>query len=536
MHSIKSLFRLELKARFGHKGVKFSSVAIKFSLIGLFAAVIYAIYIFGLQNFISMFHLYELDYEFIQMFITLAQVILIAFGVSSVIKTLYYSGDNELLLRFPVSGEAVFIAKISILVMYQAIYTLLVMLPVFIMFGITVNAPLNYYLLIPVIMLISIVFPLCLANILAIPTMYLNSRIKNKYLATLITSVIAVACGFALYMGAIQSIIGFMKDEAMRFFSPQTFDFLTRALNYVVPFRWFADIMTGRNMLLSLPLTLVSVLLALWGAILVVRKMYLYTVVKALEASGNAFRKVTKNKHRHPIISVFRREFLEIFRSTNYSFQYLCMAVAAPVMVYFCNKIASSLGERSIGVVILPALTLLVILIFVAIILSFAGSCVSREGENFYLTKISPVSVKLQIFVKLALYLIVAFISIAVTTAVVIITKQVTVGMGFAIMGIAVMIAIAITCMAVKMDIMKPQFAVGGDGELINGNASIFIALVVGFAISVLFGIFGMVGIFLWGIPFTFGMIAAASFLFMSGMIIWLLVKLGPAYERIMQR
>lgn len=125
MHSIKSLFRLELKARFGHKGVKFSSLAIKFSLIGLFAGVIYAIYIFGVNSFIQMFHLYELDYEFIQMFITLAQVILIAFGVSSVIKTLYYSGDNELLLRFPVSGEAVFIAKISILVMYQAIYTCL---------------------------------------------------------------------------------------------------------------------------------------------------------------------------------------------------------------------------------------------------------------------------------------------------------------------------------------------------------------------------------------------------------------------------
>ncbi|NCA67049.1 MAG: hypothetical protein EOM87_03180 [Clostridia bacterium] len=184
----------------------------------------------------------------------------------------------------------------------------------------------------------------------------------------------------------------------------------------------------------------------------------------------------------------------------------------------------------------MPALTLLIILIFVAIILSFAGSCVSREGENFYLTKISPVSVKLQVLVKLALYLVVAFASILVTTAVVILTKQVTVGMGFAIMGIAMMIAIAITCMAVKLDINKPQFAVGGDGELINGNASIFIALVVGFAIAVGFGIFGMVGIFLWGIPFTFGMIAVAAFAYMVAAIIWLLVKLGASYERIMQR
>lgn len=535
MHSIKSLFRLEFKARFGHKGVKTSSIIVRSVLIGLFASVIYAIYIFGMHNFIQMFHLYELDYEFIQMFITLAQVILIAFGISSVIKTLYYSGDNELLLRFPVSGEAVFIAKISILVMYQALYTLLVMLPVFIMFGITINAPINFYFLIPVIMLISIIFPLCLANILAIPTMYINSRIKHKYLALLIISVIAVAGGFALYMGAIQSIIGFMKDEAMRFFSPQTFDFLTKALNYVVPFKWFADIMTGRSMVLSLPLALISVLLAIWGAIIVVRKMYLYTVVKALEASGNAFYKKTKNKHRSPVISVFRREFIEIFRSSNYSFQYLCMAVAAPVMVYSCNRIAASLGERSIGVVILPALTLLVILIFVAIILSFAGSCVSREGDNFYLTKISPVSVKQQVLVKFALYLIVAFASIIITTAVVILTKQVSVGMGFAIMGIAIMIAIAITCMAVKMDINKPQFAVGGDGELVNGNASIFISLVVGFAIAVLFGIFGMVGIFLWGIPFTFGMIAAASFAFMVSMVVWLLVKLGESYERIMR-
>lgn len=536
MHSIKSLFRLELKARFGHKGVKISNLAIKFTLLGLFASVVYAIYLFGMHSFIQMFHLYELEYEFLQMFITLSQVILIAFGVSSVIKTLYYSGDNELLLRFPVSGEAVFIAKISILIMYQAIYTILVMFPVFVMFGVAINAPINFYILIPVIMIISIVFPLCLANMLAIPTMYLNAKLKNKYLFILGLSVALVAGGFAIYMGAIQSVVGFMKDEAMRFFSPQTFDILTDALKYTVPFRWFADVMTGRNIVLGLPLALISVLLALWGAIIVVKKMYLYTVVKALEASGNAFRRVTKNRHRHPIISVFRREFIEIFRSSNYSFQYLCMAVAAPIMVYSCNRLASSLGERSIGAVILPALTLLVILIFVAIILSFAGSCVSREGENFYLTKISPVSVKLQVLVKLALYLIVAFVSIIITTAVVILTKQVSIGMGFAIMGIAIMISIGITCLAVKMDINKPHFAVGGDGELTNGNASIFIALVIGFAIAVAFGIFGMVGIFLWGIPFTFGIIAGISFLLMVASIIWLIVKLELSYNRIMQR
>ena len=62
------------------------------------------------------------------------------------------------------------------------------------------------------------------------------------------------------------------------------------------------------------------------------------------------------------------------------------------------------------------------------------------------------------------------------------------------------------------------------------------VVLFVGFAISVVYGLFGMVGIFLWGLTKTFLVLAGVSFLLAVGAVLWLIIGLDKRYERIVQR
>ena len=212
------------------------------------------------------------------------------------------------------------------------------------------------------------------------------------------------------------------------------------------------------------------------------------------------------------------------------------MAIAAPIMVYSCNKLAGTVAENSLDVITKPMVTMLVMLIFITITVSFAGSCISREGGAFYLTKVSPVPVGLQVLVKTGLYLFVAFISIIVSLGVVMIAKNLSVKDGFIIMGNCVLFAVALTAFAVRLDIAKPQFPIGGEGEVVNGTFATFITLFIGFVLAVAVGIFGLVGFVIWYPPFTYGMLTLINGLLMIDALCWLLIRLPYYYNKISMR
>ncbi|MCR4726355.1 MAG: hypothetical protein K5753_03960 [Clostridia bacterium] len=537
MKEFKTLFRLELKARFGTRGSGNPVLTgLKILSILAFAAVLYTLYIFGIKQLIQLFVLYEMGTEFLVLFLAIAMLILTLFGISSVIKNLFRSGDNELMMRFPVSPTAVFASKISIFVLFQIFFTFVMMLPVLIMFGTETSQHWSYYALLPVVLVFTITLPLSIANLLAIPVMQLTSRTKNMFALTLLVSILLVAFGFGAYMRVVQGVVDYMKEEAMSFFSKSTMKIVSRASEYIYPANWFAYMLIGRWRLGSSLLSLVVVAAFAVGTYFLNKRHYLNTILRDIEGGGVTFTKVTKNRVRRPTTAFFCREYLDIFRSGNYSFQYLCMAVAAPVMVYSCNKLAASMGEDSIGSIIVPALSLMVMLVFCSIILSFAASSVSREGDNFYLTKITPIPYRTQMLVKIGLYMLVSTLSILVTAIVVWVAGQVEAKYAFSSFGIAFLISIALTCFGVRLDTTRPSFAIGGDGELSVGNVSTFVVLFVGFAISVGYGLFGMVGIFMWGEKITFLALAGIAFVLAAASVAYLMIGLDKRYERITQR
>lgn len=538
MSNVKALFRLEFKARFSRKGVPKKTLALKLLLGGVFASAVYAVYCYFCNSIVQMFHVYESDYSLLMLFVLLSQVCMIGFGISSVIKNLYYSGDNELELRFPVDSRTMFICKMGILGIIQFVICLLFLLPFLICFGLASNLGAYYYCMIPLVIILSFVFSLSVANLLAVPTMMISGKFKHKYLLNLVINIVLVSGFFALYMTIINSVVNFMKDQSLTFFSEEGMKAISN-VKYVYPISLFGEILVKRNptiTAIAFSVSIASVALICFLSIFVSYKTFLKIILRNIESQGASFKKNTTNKKHNPLYAVLMRESHDIFRSSNYSFQYLVMAFAAPVMVWSCNALCSKVGNESLDTVALPMITSLVMMIFVTITVSFAGSCISREGGAFYLTKISPVAVEKQVLVKVGLYLFVGALSTIVSLGVVMLTKQLSVKDGFTVMANSIIFGTMLTCFAVKLDVTKPQFPVGGDGELANGNFATFVTILVGFALSVLEGIFGIVGFISWGVGFTYGMLFLINGVLMVASICWLLIKLPQCYNKISER
>lgn len=490
--NIRTLLRLEIKNRFSNYSLTdFKSYLKLLFTIVLLGAVIYAIYwVAGL--FFEMFETGGMLYEALVLLVTAIFIFMLFTGISSTIKVLYYKGDNEILMRYPVSGAEVFISKTLFLFLSQFIVTTVVMAPFLVAYASVSGLGLAFYVKIPVPILLMVFINFFLSNILAIPIMHLTNRIRNKFILIIIGLAILVTAGFALYMLLFNSMVTYMNDTAFSVFSDDMVAVIETVAKWLIPAKYFADVMVGKELYIAYPALIGMLGLSLIGMIFIIYFLYAKTLLNNVEVEGSAFKHVTKNRRRPIFVTLLRKEFLQVFRSVNYSFQYFVLACAMPVMIYFCNEITGRLGENQIGEQIALGMPMLVMLIFATVITSFAATSTSREGDNFYHTKVAPVSIQKQLFAKFTMFFLVSVAANAVCAVVLYFTKQVNLTDAIWLFVMVELVAIAETLIAMRMDIAHPYFNLSGEGEVANNNASTTLAVAMGFAVAVVIGIICM--------------------------------------------
>lgn len=512
MQSVRTLVRLEMRARFGSRVDTTAKDKAGKALGIIFTLAIYAILVTGIYFLAAMFvRRSDMPFEFLVVAMTFTVCVTTVVAIGNVVKNLYLSGDNELLLRFPVNGKEILLAKSIYCFIHNVVINLLIMIPVCAIYGAVSSAPVGFYFVAIAVMIVAIPLPYAIANLLAIPVMMLMNLVKNQFLLVLILLIAAICGVFILYMTALSGVLEYMRDEGEGMFSPEVMSIFRNFADGAYPFRWYAMLLGGWFSgysakdagLAFLYIFLITAAISV-AAYFVTTRTYYKIILIGIETEKVSFQKKIPNIRRSVFGTLLHREFFLILRSFNYSFQYLAMAVAAPVMVYYCNDLAATMGKNTVGAAIVPGLTLLVIIIFSAIIVSFASTSISREGSAFYHTKIVPVSYTTQILAKLVLYAAVGTASVVLSTVVVAaafgteeagrLLTSLDIGCIFII---SEMITLALTCLAIASDVKSPTFNVVGDGEMVSANKNMVLSLVVGIVVAALFGVFTMIFSFL---------------------------------------
>lgn len=509
--SLRALIKLDIRSRFGtRKDIS------KKELIGkiaswTFSLVLYGFFLFFVYEMTDIFVKRSgLGYEWLVMVTTATVIIATIVSIVTVIKNLYLNGDNELLMQFPVTSAEILLSKSIYCFIHNVVVCILVILPFYISFGAVLGEGVSkgFYLeAIVDVLLISLV-PYSIANILAVPVMLVTNKLKSRYLIMLILLTVLLVGSFIAYMEIIQIVMKYLQNQSASLFSPKMIENYRAFGAAAYPFKWYANMLSGTILanlsnkeigLSFLYVALMTIGLVVAGFFVTV-KLYYKTILHGIEGTKEAFKLKTKLRVHSPFEALLRREFLLIYRSFNYSFQYLAMAIAAPIMVYYCNNIAVTFGSSSVGNRIVPGLSLLVIIIFSTMIVSFAATTISREGNEFYMTKIIPVKFTTQIGTKFFLYAIVGFASVCFSCL--------AIGLAFgpsspkpvvsttdicAVWGIAEMITLSLTALSVWADVAGPTFNVAGDGEMVHANKNIAIVIFTGIAVAVGYGIFAIV-------------------------------------------
>ncbi len=535
MRQFLTLLKLEFMNRAPKNRVKghYFSKIIKYLIIILAIVAVGGGLLYVFNSLISICLQAELEQEFIVYYTALVQLVQLFFGLSLTTKTLFYNSDSDL-LKLPVNGKMIFLAKLTYLFIYEFIFTTFLTLPVFILYGIqTMQSAIFYVMLLPNIIFFPVI-PFLLGVLLSIPAMYVVGYLKNKFIVMLVLYTLCVALGFTIYTYGLRFIMEILSTSDISSIL-QT--------QVVLDIKFVANILYTpllfKNSLLLYrfwPSAIVNLTIAIALFLIVVffaNKSYLKILLSNAENGGKVFHNKAQIKERSVNKALFFREFLSIFRSTNYAFQYLTIVITTPLMVFFSSQIASSIGVDQVGEGILPGIVVLVLLMFLSMGTSFAATSITREGGNFFHTKIIPVTYRKQVTVKFLMYLIVSIPSV-------IISALVLAFAGFLSYFNAMMIALAV-CMIVTgsiassilLDIKKPQFMFLDGKEITTTNSNVNASITLGFIIAVLMGIGSIVVSMFVSVPAIYIVLFGFGLPYMAVEVFRLFFRLEKRYRSI---
>lgn len=425
-------------------------------------------------------------------FMTIIEIALTFMGVSMQIKRLYRPVDLQIAARFPLSPFKQYAANILIIFINLVIYSLLLVIPILSIVSAAVGGfSLVRFMGIIVAAVVSSLIPFALSIIIAIPVMGILSLLENQNAVKMGIFISVICLFFILYNYILQMLADyFMANGA----SAETLNIWTGILttldHNVNPAALITNIALFDKFWTIFIVIGIFILLSALGLFFAER---VYKIVRRnlLEGVRRNKKRNAKTSYTNKFFEMLKFNFKEILRTKAYSYFYLGIAIATPVLVFFCNRLVVNVGKAQIGGAVAFGGSVLVISFFMAMISAFSAISLSIEGKNFYITKLVPVSYRTQLSIKGLLNFLVSAGALLISCTVIISMGFLTFTQTLSVAVIELLFAIGLVFNGLNLNLTNPNLKLKANGE--TDEINITVMMVIGFVISVLMGALAIV-------------------------------------------
>ena len=173
-------------------------------------------------------------------------------------------------------------------------------------------------------------------------------------------------------------------------------------------------------------------------------------------------------KQKSPASALLKKELLIIFRTPDYAFSYLSVAIIMPLIIFFSVSLTSDMVTSLVGVNTSLELALIITVLFVSLTNTFCATGINRDREMFYSIKAMPVSGRKVTFIKVLSAMIIALLSNVANAIVLGATGYLDVGGAFLVLFVGVAIAFAQICFATRSNLNFPDFSENSGDKATN--------------------------------------------------------------------
>lgn len=471
--ALKPLVMMQLKDKIDLSFLHSKKQTISKVVLSILALVVITVaiyFVFWACKFLNIFSLVAIvPVSVVVVVFTIMQILSIITCTYGLMKTLYFSKDNQFLLTMPVHSNLVFFSKMIVFYFYELLKNLYFLIPLFIAYGISSGFSIFFYPWMILCFILISALPVVIGALLSIPCMFIASALKKMPITRIILFcgiVLGIIIAIVKIISLIPANIDIVGSWGTLFWEIQ--DFLSAFTKYAFPFTWIVNMLVGTRLGLKpilFNLNTLYVMLSLIGFIAVIlivcyflsRPLFFKMASKPFEYKKKLMEKEFKNKKTGKFLTSLKKETIVNFRTSDVLYGVLSICIALPILILLLNKIFASMSTRLLGEYMTISFNLLIILLVVLASNNAMASVMSKEGSAGYLIKTRPASYLSSIFSKLIFQFVFMLISIIAT--IVVYSKFTTISNW----NIFYMFLIVLLCYSahllwsVELDIMNPQ-------------------------------------------------------------------------------
>ena len=468
------------------------------------------------------------------------QFLILVFGFYYVLSAFYFSRDLDLLVPLPVTPAQVLLSKFSVVVVNEYLTASLLVVPVLAAYGFHSRAGLRYWAGAALVYLFLPVIPLAVVSLLVVGMMrFVNvGRKKDALMIAGSLVLMAAALGLQFWLRGLpasgpgrQALIAFFSEGGIvrkigASFPPSVW--ATRAL---VP-------EAGASGLGSF-LLYAGVSVGLFAALFLAARALFYRGLLGLGEISARKRRLSRealsarvSSGRRPVRAIFLRELRIMNRTPIFLLNGVLSVVLIPVIfIIFARAGGGGSGGDAFQIILLlassnPSAVILGSALFMTIcgcLNGTASSAFSREGAQFWLSKVIPVSPADQVKAKFLHSFAVAGLGILVAAGAAVAVIGAKPGCVLLAMPLALAAAAVLTSIGMIIDLLRPLLKWTNPQKAIKQNFNVLIAffadagllIVLILAVTALYGEgLGGTGV-IGGLAVVLAVLAGLSFAFL---------------------
>ena len=482
-------------------------------LITILQCILFAGLIFLFIGVITLFDTYifispvSFDKAYVSFVLSVYVIFTVIEMSASLVNTLYKAKDNALLFVYPVKSREIFISKLLVKYVKEVKKVIFFIIPFLIAFYIKKhNMPLDiihplYFLkMVPIFVMLPISLVL-LSGLISILFSLIDTLFKRVPLVKFIFSISLVIGAFTILIILINSLPSHLSLLALWSKIIGATDgggldaFINTSTKYLIYGRSIVTFLTGRTVWKNLiiffvHLSIVALLFVLNGFL---SYKFFFKLSGSASERGSSKVKKTKDKlNKNIFLTFFMKEVKTYFRNEDGAIFNTILVISLPLTIYCLNKIFMIMDISTFGKMLIICVNILLALTIITSVNISSANALSREGNEFYLLKVSPLNTSSICYAKIlfnAILTVIAAFSISIALKIVSdnsitnTNRLENIDIIF-IFIITLFVGIGHLFLCFELDLTNPKIKQYASGD--KDSSNITKALVIGIIISIL--------------------------------------------------
>ncbi len=443
------------------------------------------------------------------------QLLILIFGLYYVISAFYFSRDLEMLIPLPLRPSEVMLSKFVVIMINEYLTVAAVVLPVVITFGVLARGGVGTWVNLVLVYLALPVIPLAVVSVLVVSMMRFINVSRKKDILILVGSIILIVASLALQIGLRRSQgqgpNASAQAVAAFFTSPDSL--LNLLGSRFPPSIWATKAVAGGftgEGLANLAL-LLGTSLVLFAVIIVLAEKLFYRGLVGLGETTGKKRRLTRDEMsrrvssgRRAVAAVFGREWRIMIRTPIFLLNGVLVVVIVPVIFVLMATMGSGRGGNGGGgdteaiIKIMTSANPLYVILAAALFMTLCGSLngtssstFSREGAQFWISRVIPVSPREQVEAKFLHSYLIAMLGVVTASVVAAGVLHLKAAHLAAAAGLALVAGVLLTAVGMIIDLARPLLDWTNPQKAIKQNLNVLLAILadIGILTAVFFGV-----------------------------------------------